>query len=144
MIVDPGAGSRSNSSDDNMIPLINVVFLMLIFFMIAGQISKTDALETVPPESVNDRKLSDGESIDLLVSADGRVFIGDQSVARDELTEVLSQRVERVEDVNRLTVRIKADADLPVTELKPLLSRIREAGLVKASLITRLQPEEQS
>ncbi|WP_432695922.1 ExbD/TolR family protein [Marinobacterium sp. YM272] len=144
MIVDPGAGSRSNSADDNMIPLINVVFLMLIFFMIAGQISKTDALETSPPESVNERKLSDSESIELLVSADGTLFIGDQPVSRDELTEALNQRVEQVEDVSSLTVRIKADADLPVAELKPLLSRVRDAGLVKASLITRLQPEEPS
>lgn len=31
---------RRSSSDDNMIPLINIVFLLLIFFMVAGQIQK--------------------------------------------------------------------------------------------------------
>ncbi|TCK02675.1 ExbD/TolR family protein [Marinobacterium mangrovicola] len=144
MITDHGASKRSSGDDDNMIPLINVVFLMLIFFMIAGQISKSDPLETTPPESVNDQRLTDNESIDLLVSSDGQMYIGDQPVTEDQLTEQLSQRVDAAADVNQLTVRIKVDADLPVTELKPLLSKVREAGLVKASLITRLRTEESS
>ncbi len=144
MIIDQGASKRSSGDDDNMIPLINVVFLMLIFFMIAGQISKSDPLETMPPESVNDQRLSDNESIDLLVSLDGRIYINDQPVTEEKLTEQLSQRADAAEDINQLTVRIKVDADLPVSELKPLLSRVREAGLVKASLITRLRTEESS
>ncbi|SEF62429.1 ExbD/TolR family protein [Marinobacterium lutimaris] len=144
MITDHGASKRSSGDDDNMIPLINVVFLMLIFFMIAGQISKSDPLETTPPESVNDQRLTDNESIDLLVSTDGQIYVGDKLVTEDQLTEQLSLLVDAAEDVNSLSVRIKVDADLPVSELKPLLSKVREAGLVKASLITRLRSEEAS
>jgi biopolymer transport protein ExbD len=40
---------KKNDSDDNLIPLINVVFLMLIFFMVAGQIQKSDAIKLQPP-----------------------------------------------------------------------------------------------
>ncbi len=141
MIIDQGASKRSSNDEDNMIPLINVVFLMLIFFMIAGQISKSDPVKTMPPESVNDQRLTDSESIDLLVSPEGQIFLGDQLVTEDQLTEQLSQRADAVEDINQLTVRIKVDADLPVSELKPLLLKVREAGLVKASLITRLRAE---
>ena len=37
------------SNEDHLIPLINVVFLMLIFFMLAGQIRASDGLPFVPP-----------------------------------------------------------------------------------------------
>ncbi|MAZ88646.1 MAG: hypothetical protein CL693_13480 [Cellvibrionaceae bacterium] len=39
---------RPGSDDSNMIPLINIVFLMLIFFMVAGKIAARDAADFEP------------------------------------------------------------------------------------------------
>lgn len=45
------------SNDDHLIPLINVVFLMLIFFMLAGQIRASDGLPFFPqPWTPADRR----------------------------------------------------------------------------------------
>ena len=45
---------RKDNTDDQLIPLINIVFLMLIFFMVAGQISEQDAQFIAPPESISE------------------------------------------------------------------------------------------
>lgn len=44
---------KHNNSDDNMIPLINIVFLLLIFFMVAGKIVKQPSSEIELPSSSN-------------------------------------------------------------------------------------------
>ena len=50
---------RKDNGDDALIPLINIVFLMLIFFMVAGQISKSDAAFVSPPESISEAYVDD-------------------------------------------------------------------------------------
>ena len=41
----------NSNSDDNLIPLINIVFLLLIFFMVAGQMQKPLATDITLPVS---------------------------------------------------------------------------------------------
>lgn len=137
------SSSPANASDDNLIPLINVVFLMLIFFMIAGHIARSDVIKTDPPLSVNDQKLAEQETIEILASASGALYLDHVAVTREQLGPALEQRMAAVDDLDQLSVRIKTDATLPVSELQQLLREIRASGLVRVSLITRLVEETQ-
>lgn len=47
--------------DDNLIPLINIVFLLLIFFMVAGQIAPQQDMTIDPPESASEKALEPAE-----------------------------------------------------------------------------------
>lgn len=136
-------GRRADGGDDNMVPLINIVFLMLIFFMVAGHIAKSDAIKVDPPASISEQSLVEDEYLEILASADGRVFMGAEPVPLEQLTSELEQRLAGREHLDHLVVRIKADASLEVSELKQLLRQIRAAGLVRVSLITRLQDNPQ-
>ena len=60
---------RKDNSDDQLIPLINIVFLMLIFFMVAGQISEQDAQYIAPPESISETPI-DPDAPRVLIDAD--------------------------------------------------------------------------
>jgi biopolymer transport protein ExbD len=42
---------RPKSDDERILPLINVVFLLLIFFMLAGKLASSDPFEIAPPRS---------------------------------------------------------------------------------------------
>lgn len=131
-------GRRANNGDDNLVPLINIVFLMLIFFMVAGQISKSDAIKVEPPASISQQPLTETEPLDIIASAEGEIYIEDRALRLDQLQGDLQQRLAAVEDPDQLKVRVKTDAALPVSELKNLLREIRAAGLVRVSLVTRL------
>ena len=45
---------RPRNEDERILPLINVVFLLLIFFMLAGRLSASDPFQVEPPRSSAD------------------------------------------------------------------------------------------
>ncbi len=108
----PQATSRKDSlGDDSVLPMINVVFLLLIFFMITGQASSDAELQS--PESISTTEQQSGVVIridaeGLLSSADGALslthipnFLAASSASRIELNadaRVDSDRVMRVID----------------------------------------------
>ena len=70
---------RSTVSDNNLIPMINVVFLLLIFFMVAGIVRISDPLPLRPPESVGDN-LVFAQTV-LYVAADGTLMLDDTALS---------------------------------------------------------------
>ncbi|MBV1789623.1 biopolymer transporter ExbD [Marinobacterium sp. D7] len=138
MIIDTAKIKSRDNGDDNVIPLINIVFLMLIFFMVAGQVSKSDVVKTEPPKSINENRLSELESIDIIVTSEGETYIGDDLVKNGNISTSIKDKLKAYTDMDSVSVRLKVDADLPVAELRSLLRQVRDAGLVRVSLITRL------
>ncbi|MCB2427381.1 ExbD/TolR family protein [Methylophaga pinxianii] len=136
MIVVSSHTSRKNQLDDNMIPLINIVFLMLIFFMIAGQISSSELLKIQPPTSEQRLALEEHDAI-LLVSEDGKLAFNNQWIKSDTLTESLQQSITESKDVQAFKLLVKTDAILPANELMDLLQQVRAAGILKVSLATQ-------
>lgn len=137
-------------ADDALIPLINVVFLMLIFFMITGQISPPDALHIDPPSS-RQGQLSDPERVLLLMDASGRVALDGEIVPAAELGERLAARLaaaapvpvqEPVQEPEQepeppVGIRLKADAAVTQAQLRVLLDRLRALGVERVQLLSR-------
>ena len=140
MIVTPRRTARAQS-DDNLIPLINVVFLMLIFFMVAGQISRSDPAQISPPASISEQRVVEQEGLTLLLTADGQLFVDDQSSTLEQLVEQLGTRHSQSSQPEQFRVLVKVDAETPVDQLQQLLRQIRDAGLTRVVLATRLQQE---
>lgn len=127
MLVPPP--KRERNFEDNILPLINVVFLLLIFFMLAGSLHTRAPFDLKPPDTANaaDTELRAGV---LAVSADGQLALGGEIVDKAELRRRLAER-----DANQ-PLQIKADADLPADRLAELLALVREAGIAKVQLMT--------
>lgn len=70
-------------NDDNMIPLINIVFLLLIFFMIAGHISQNNDDITVPDTQTD--KPADQELSILQIDAAGQLMFQHQPLSLEAL-----------------------------------------------------------
>ncbi|QEQ97713.1 ExbD/TolR family protein [Neptunomonas concharum] len=136
MINLPDSG-KSNSSDDNLIPLINIVFLMLIFFMVAGQIQRTDSIKIEPPQSVSSLSPED-EKVSLIIEHDGSIHLEDTAVELDQLANLLALQISHQPTSSLL---IKTDATLPAEKLYEILKYVRAAGFQKISLATRLRVE---
>jgi biopolymer transport protein ExbD len=120
------------ANDDKLIPLINIVFLLLIFFMLAGALSRPDVLGVTPAESQSGLPATPDEAV-LSVAADGRMALDGVAVGADQLsTRVRALQAERPE----LSLKLKADADLSADRLLPLLDELREAGVERLVLLT--------
>ncbi|HAD29974.1 MULTISPECIES: biopolymer transporter ExbD [unclassified Methylophaga] len=138
MTLIPIRRAPGNQLDDNMIPLINIVFLMLIFFMIAGQLSSSELLKIQPPTSHQQSALQEHDAI-LFVSAKGPLAMDDVFLEVSALTEILKQKIAETNDIQSFKLLVKADAAVPAIELTDLLKQVRAAGVLKVSLATQTQ-----
>lgn len=128
----------SQGGDDGVIPLINVVFLMLIFFMVAGQIQKSDPIKVTPPSSINEQRAQTEPNVLLVVGNEGEIYLNDELMTLDAVEPRLSQLFSNAEDQEAFWVQVKADGGLNIEKMRPLFSEIRKAGLTKVSVATQL------
>jgi biopolymer transport protein ExbD len=127
---------KAGSGDEHLIPLINVVFLMLIFFMVAGQIKRSDVETVQPLESLSDTRQAQ-EMITLIATLDGSLYLDNQAVDQAGLATGLLVALAQAETPDALVVLVKVDAGLPVDVLQRLLRQIKATGLARVSLATR-------
>ena len=116
---------------ENTIALINVVFLMLIFFLIAGTLAPS------PDREVDLVSLSDMEAAGppdmLFVRSDGTTTWGGEPVSPPEAEARWAQSGEGVSRPFRMAV----DRDLPALRLLEVIEELRAAGIKDIILVTR-------
>ncbi|MGR0280232.1 ExbD/TolR family protein [Marinomonas dokdonensis] len=135
------AARNASDNDDNMVPLINVVFLMLVFFMVAGQIKKADPVAVIPPTSINDTRANSEPNAVIVVSND-ELYLDDQPVVMEDIQSLLETSFSAAENQADYWVQVKADGGIAIDQLRPIFNQIRLAGLVKVSLATQLEREQ--
>ncbi|MFV1872595.1 MAG: ExbD/TolR family protein [Oleiphilus sp.] len=126
---------KKKANEDNLIPLINVVFLMLIFFMVAGVIRETDTSDIVHPESVSKKMLAQN-TVDLLVHPDLSLEMGEERFSTAQLTKKLKVLLESYQSIEDLHLVLRVDNQLQAKQLHQVLHSIRKAGLLKVQLLT--------
>ncbi|MBV16280.1 MAG: biopolymer transporter ExbD [Thalassospira sp.] len=128
-------GSRTpvrRDSEQSIMPLINIVFLLLIFFMVAGQLTQSDPVPLDPPVSVSPTptEMHGGK---FLIAGDGRLFYLGQELPLAELSSTASGIVASGDHDELL---VKADAAAPTGLVLQIISDIRRAGAPKVRLVT--------
>jgi biopolymer transport protein ExbD len=138
--------TTAQKMDDNMVPLINVVFLMLIFFMVAGQIQKSDPVKVSPPSSTNTLRQAVDAPVQLVMGANGVLFLNDDVIAIEALAPAISslQIAWQSSDIARsheFSVQLKADGETDLGHIKPIFNQLKAAGVRKVHLSTQLLQE---
>ena len=117
------------SIDDQLIPLINIVFLLLIFFMVAGQITQPEA-RVEPPESLS-RKPAPDQPARLVLERSGALRIDGRKVEAETLARELET------DPGSTGITLAADRDVLASDLAPVLRAVRAAGFETVTLYAR-------
>jgi len=114
-----------------MLPLIDVVFLLLVFFiyaMLSMAVHRGMPVDLPTSQTVQiDRKLI----LSVTVKADETIYVDKEPVDLENLTTFLKFKAEKVKDPG---VLFFADRSLPYQKLFQVLDKIRLAGLNRISL----------
>jgi len=114
-----------------------MVFLLLVFFLLAGTLEPTQPFPVDPP--ISDHS-SPPASIPLLVLLDEQGRLGFEGRTLD--AETLSRTIAaRLESRDTRMVQIKADAKTVTDRIRPLLKRLQAVGVTEFQLLTRKNPE---
>lgn len=123
---------QSRSDDERILPLINVVFLLLIFFMLAGQFSAADPFRIVPPQSLGEGQVAVEELV-VQVAAEGQLALDGVILEDSALKAAMADRLAGREGMK---IRLKADGEAPALRVVAVMEVLREAGVEKVQLLT--------
>lgn len=139
MNLQPGG---EDEPDVNLTPLIDVVFLLLIFFMVSTTFEHQSRIQIELPEATASPVEVDEESIEIIIDAQGRYFIGEEQVVNTELKTLKSAISKAVGERETVPVTIRADAKTPHQAVITALDATSQLGLTHISLATsRIQEE---
>lgn len=114
----------------NMTPMIDVVFLLIIFFLVSSHLAQQETqLELALPAASTGGESADGgtERVTINLKADGTVLLGASEASLAQLGSRLAHERQRAD--LPLEVRIRADATIPFGEVKPALVACAKAGV---------------
>ena len=129
------AASELASIDDRIMPLINIVFLLLIFFLVAGAIREVEPVEVDPPRSLVEAE-SVTDALTIYVARDGRIALGETLLERDAFDLAIAAAVAANPDQ---PIRIVADRDVEAINVISILETLRASGSSRVKLVTQMQ-----
>jgi len=133
MNLQPG---NEDEPEVNLTPLIDVVFLLLIFFMVSTTFEHQSRIQIELPEATASPDEIEEESIEIIIDAQGRYFIGEEQVVNTELKTLKSAIGKAVGDRGTVPVTIRADASTPHQAVITALDATSQLGLTRISLAT--------
>ena len=126
---------RKTGAGDNIIPMINIVFLLLIFFVLAGTLIPRPPIEFEPVTtqlSPPAEMPADG----LYVAASGQMFYRRQPIDLEGLPDAARPHA----DGPRPAIDMVVDRRLEARVLFQVIDALGTAGFVNVELVTERQP----
>ena len=123
------------SAEENIIPLINIVFLLLIFFLLAGTLAPRPPFELEPVAAVQDPNVDVPQGA-LFISASGAMYYEGRVVTPDELRGTVQLARSGAADE---PLEILMDRRLKGEKLFPVIETLGRAGITKIRLLTEPQ-----
>lgn len=121
------------TSEDNVLPLINIVFLLLIFFMIAGALSTRPPFDLQPPRADAAPSTRAPATAGIAIAADGRIAFRGEEIPLEDLAERAREWSESGDDDRALTLRADGGADSE--RLLAVMTTLREAGIERIRML---------
>ncbi|HEY9200599.1 MAG TPA: biopolymer transporter ExbD [Gammaproteobacteria bacterium] len=127
---------RNDELDLNLTPLIDVVFLLLIFFMVSTTFEKTARLKVDLPQASAEAEQQPAEKIILGIDVEGRYYINDRQLVNTQL-KTLKLALSKVAGDNReMPVVLRADAKTPHQAVVTAMDAASQVGLTRLSIST--------
>ena len=120
-------------------PMIDVVFQLVLFFMVSTTFVQSPGFEVDLPRSSSQTVLSDDKDVDIWMTVEGSVYVDDVAVTAGELRALLAERGRQ--DPNTLVV-IKADTGVSHGRVVAVMDQARSFGLTRLAIATDANVEE--
>ena len=123
---------RTKRDEERILPLINVVFLLLIFFMLAGRLAAPDPFGIAPPASSSGTP-AQKQKIVVFAAQDGRIALDGEMIDEAELKAAVAKRMKAT---GASELYLRADGRASATRVVAIMETLREAGVERLRLLT--------
>ncbi|MDH5395180.1 MAG: biopolymer transporter ExbD [Gammaproteobacteria bacterium] len=128
---------RDNDLDLNITPLIDVVFLLLIFFMVSTTFQRESEISIELPESSGKAAESDKKIIEISIDNQGHYYINQRRVKDNDITTLKNALSIVRGDTKEPKLIISADKLTPHQSVVRAMDAARQLGLVHLTFATK-------
>jgi biopolymer transport protein ExbD len=121
----------------NLTPLIDVVFLLLIFFMVSTTFTKENHLSIDLPEASAEQQTVATNRLEIIITAAGSYSINGKTLINNQLDTLKRGLMKAANGEEGLPVTITADANTPHQAVVRAMDASGQAGFVNLSITTR-------
>lgn len=132
IIPDSGVSSRVNVT-----PMIDVVMVLIVFYLLVGQLAlDRRASIALPASTTGEEQRSEIDPIVIGISREGvRSLNGDEM----ELVRIEAQISGMLARAPETPIRVRADRQAPYRLVRPVLNMLRDMGVGRVELVTEQQ-----
>jgi len=124
----------------NMTPLIDMVFLLLIFFVLSSHFISESGFKIKLPKAVS-AQTQKNEHLTVFIDKDGRVFLNNAQVRLKQLRSLVRSELYKA---NSKTVVIKADEDVSLRLVVTVMDIAKDASADGLVISTKMENNEKN
>ena len=117
--------------DDGLLPLVNIIFLLLIFFMIVGVIEKNIVRDNMQLPKVELDKFENKDITKIFYDADKNIFINDENINIGDIGK-------KIKALKVTDVILVADKSLLISEINSVLLELNKNQITNIKLLSTL------
>jgi biopolymer transport protein ExbD len=120
-----------------LVPLVDVVLVLLLFFMVSTTFIRQTELKVALPEAKADPQQLDNEVVEVSISADGEYAVNGRLLADNQLPTLMRALSDAVAGDARKRLVINADSDAHHQAVVRAMDAAGQLGLIHLSITTR-------
>lgn len=128
---------RAEEPEINLAPLIDVVFILLIFFMVATTFDREVELKIQLPEAAAEQRRAEPAVIELVIDASSRYFVDGRQVVNSRVETLTRALAQAAEGKREPMVILTVDAQAPHQAVITAMDAARREGLTRLTFTAR-------
>lgn len=127
---------RSEPPRVDITPLIDVVFLMLIFFMVSTTFDKQTQLRVeLPKAETGAVEEQAADKVDITIDAQGQFYVNERELVKHD-AETLRRTIEKIADGrDKLPIVVSGDRNAPLQSMMTVLDVAAQLGMGRLSFV---------
>lgn len=134
--------NRREEVDLDITPLIDVVFLLLIFFMVSTTFEHNSEINITLPSSSKDITEAKPDAVNVGLDSEGNVYINDKALVNAQMETIKTALSDALVGLNEPPIIIRADANASHQSVVRIMDAARQLGLVKITFATQELKDE--
>ncbi len=125
----------------NLTPLIDVVFLLLIFFMVSTSFTRETQIKLDLPKASIEPLETKAKSVEISIDIEGRYFVNGQGVVNTSISTLKKAISLTMKDNPDASVIISADANTPYQSVVTAMDAASQLGITNLKMATQRNTE---
>ncbi len=117
----------------NLTPLIDIIFLLLVFFMLTAHFVEEQVMDIQLPKAEQTRTPDELDMVEIVLNSDGTIAINDHTAELEQLEQMI--RVALIAPESK-TVRIRGDKEVNLGLTVSVMDAARKAGAESLNIVT--------